>query len=356
MITAESDEIRVRRTEIEKVIFHLVGADSAKQKRILQTSIYLHERLIYWRKFMTKIQMQLLTAMFLILLSTFFIKAQDSTDTDEPIRIQTNLVQTTLRITDRKNRPVSIGNDDIEIFVDGEPKEVSFIAPLKVKKFVILLDLSSSMSGLKMERSLKFLKSLAENAQEDQIFEVVGFADKSISLGSFSRQNTSLFKQLRNLKANGETALFRTIAERAKENRKDEIMLVITDGVDTYSTSSEKVSAENYLKLTGMLTYLIVFDNSMSYRNQEYAPQADLTARKVVDYFRQSLESVSFITKNERELDDLSKTIIKETTLLTTIGFEMADDDNLQHTLEIKCRNNIFSIQYRKSFLIAGGI
>lgn len=295
-----------------------------------------------------------------IFFSFTFINAQ--TDADEDIiKVNTKSVQTTLRAGNSKGKPQSIEQSDLQLMVDGKPQEIAYFAPNRVNKFIVLLDASDSMKGKRYERCVWFLNELAESALPEQSFDVIVFAERTEFIGTFTKKDKkAIFNKLKKLVPDGETALYESVVETLQKlDRQAETsaLIVLTDGGDNMSSSVTKNKAEKLLGEFGTLTYLIVLDTKMAFRDPTTAP-SDNIAKEAVKDFERILQPVSYIIKNEIQFNKLAASLPREAGYLVKIGFDPEENllsDQQTHKLEIVHSDKRLELNYRQTFLMNKG-
>lgn len=286
--------------------------------------------------------------------------AQDVEITDEVIKVETKSVQTTLRASNSKGKATSVSRNDLRLLVNGQEQKIDYFATEQIKKFTILLDASDSMKGRRYKRCVWFLNELAESSLPGQSFDVITFAEKTQFIGTFTKKDKKqVFDKLKNLKPDGNTALYDSVVHTLEEFDKltdSRALIVITDGGDNVSTVATKDKADYLLSKYGTLTYLIVLDTKMAYRDPLSAPGDDIAKAAVKD-FQKILQPVAFIIKNEIQFNQLATNLAREAGFLIRIGFdpnEVLLPDKETHKLEIIHSDNRLQLNYRQSFSVKG--
>ena len=186
----------------------------------------------------------------LLLVSTLFCTLsfnptgaqQQSTDDDEVVRVNTDLVVLNVTVADSAGKFAhGLKRSDFKLFEDGKEQTIaSFTAEETPFAAVVLLDTSGSMeSRITMARSaaIRFLDGLREN----DVAAVYHFASKIELVQEFS-PSRDLAQVAFNLKADGMTALNDAIVKAARDlserEEKRRAIVVLSDGADTYSKAS----------------------------------------------------------------------------------------------------------------------
>jgi Mg-chelatase subunit ChlD len=295
-----------------------------------------------------------------VLLLTLIASTADSIrcQDDEEITIETESVLTTLRASNRKNKPVAVKKDDIRVYLDGRQQDISYFAVNQVNRFVILLDASASMRGRRFHRSVKFINELAENSLPGQSFDVFVFAEQTEFIGTMTKKDKrDVLDRLRNFSPRGETALYESVVHTLYEfdkNSEASALIVVTDGEDNLSTDSIKQEADKLLGQFGTMTYLVVLGTRSAFRNPEMFSR-DRAAEQAIKSFQKILQPVAFIAEFDIELNRLADRLPREAGFLVRVGFdpeEIAKSDSGLHTLEIVHRDTNLNLSYRRTILM----
>ena len=161
-------------------------------------------------------------------------------------RSEADLTHFGVTVVDKRGTIVStLTADDFEIIEDGKPQVISQFArgvegPAPDLHAGIMLDTSESMAAdrnLSHSAAIKFLNRLPEAKD----LTLVDF-DSEIRLGRFSQDDfPRLVERIRNRKVEGMTALYDAFViylERALANSGRSVLVALTDGGDSRSTSS----------------------------------------------------------------------------------------------------------------------
>ncbi|MCY7377408.1 MAG: VWA domain-containing protein [Pyrinomonadaceae bacterium] len=193
---------------------------------------------------------------------TVSVAAQDS---DEVIRIDTELVPFEVTVTDKDGKPVrGLEAKDFKIFEDGEERPIEFFEPIKRNDgrpltIVFALDVSGSVTGEELGRLRDAMRNFTANlADYDSYFAVMTFGMQVKTLQSFTNRPDKLEKTfekllreqeglsthaydavddaIRLLKRKSPSAIKNKIAKRA--------VILITDGFPVGDTVAPKTVIE----------------------------------------------------------------------------------------------------------------
>jgi len=182
------------------------------------------------------------------------IASAQSPQEDEVVRINTDQVILNITVTDRSGQYVrGLRIPDFKIYEDGKEVPVSAIANFSVQETpfasVILLDTSGSMENrLSLARSaaIRFLDGL----RDEDVAAVYKFDTKIERLQDFS-SGRDLAPLAFGIKANGMTVLNDAIVQAAsvlaERPEKRKAILVLSDGLDTYSKATSGKALDSAL-------------------------------------------------------------------------------------------------------------
>jgi Ca-activated chloride channel family protein len=186
-----------------------------------------------------------------IILCALLIPAFAAAQEDDVVRVDTDLVVLNVTVTDKAGQYVSgLRLSDFEIFEDGVE-----VPPLSISGFsvyespfasVVLLDTSGSMeTRLSLGRSaaIRFLDRL----RAEDVASVYKFDSKVELLQEFSGER-DLAPMAFGIRAKGMTTLNDAIVEAARalseRTEKRKAIVVLSDGLDTYSKASPDKALE----------------------------------------------------------------------------------------------------------------
>jgi len=182
------------------------------------------------------------------------IASAQSPQEDEVVRINTDQVILNITVTDRSGQYVrGLRLPDFKIYEDGKEVPVSAIANFSLQETpfasVILLDTSGSMENrLSLARSaaIRFLDGL----RDEDVAAVYKFDTKIERLQDFS-SGRDLAPLAFGIKANGMTVLNDAIVQAAsvlaERPEKRKAILVLSDGLDTYSKATSGKALDSAL-------------------------------------------------------------------------------------------------------------
>ncbi len=175
---------------------------------------------------------------------------------DDVLRVNTDLVVLNITVTDKAGKYVpGLRQSDFKIYEDGKEVSVQQISSFSVHEepfaAVVLLDTSGSMdSRLSLARSaaIRFLDRL----RPEDVAAVYRFDFKVERIQQFS-SDRDLAPMAFGIRAKGMTTLNDAIVDASKvlsqRNEKRKAIVVLSDGVDTYSRASSDTAIESALAI-----------------------------------------------------------------------------------------------------------
>jgi Ca-activated chloride channel family protein len=271
------------------------------------------------------------------------------------IRVEVNLVQLHVRVTDGSGRTVSgLGRDAFQLRVDGKPQPITQFqgedAPVTAG---IVIDNSASMAPKRSEVIASALAFARASNQQDQMF-VVHFSDTArlgLPAGKpFTGDISELETAISRFEIQGATAIYDalSLAETQFNNlsfsRKD--LLLITDGGDNASRQATLKDVLDGALKTGISIFPVgIFDETDRYRNPEVLKQlARVTG------------GAAFFPPTLGDTTAVCREIAHEIRSQYTIGFEGAEDgkfhpvtitanDPIRGKLTVHAREGYFAVK-----------
>jgi Ca-activated chloride channel family protein len=276
------------------------------------------------------------------------VKAQD----DEVVRVNTDLVVMNLTVTDSTGQYVrGMRKSDFKLYEDGKEIDPSLIASFVLQESpfasVVLLDTSGSMeSRLSLGRSaaIRFLDGL----RAEDVAAVFRFDTKVEQVQDFSG-GRDLAPMAYGIRARGMTTLNDAIIEAAKvlANRPEQrkAIVVLSDGVDTYSKSSAGKALESALAV-GASIYAV--DMSPS----DGAVLKNSHSAAVLKNFAEKTGGRFVATPGGPALRDAFASIAEELGHQYTLAFRPGNQtrDGKWRTLEVKIERKDLTVRTRKGY------
>jgi len=193
---------------------------------------------------------------FGFLLATLLLatSAQSTQQDEDVVRVNTDLVVLNLTVTDKSGQYVQgLRISDFKVYEDGKEVDAKLIASFSLQESpyasVVLLDSSGSMEArLSLARSaaIRFLDGL----RDEDVAAVYRFDSKVERVQEFSG-GRDLAPIAFGIRARGMTTLNDAIVEAAKvladRPEKRKAIVVLSDGMDTFSKASSNKAVESAL-------------------------------------------------------------------------------------------------------------
>jgi len=219
--------------------------------------------------------------------------------------VKVGLVSLYATVHDAKGKVVdNLTREDFLIYDNGEPQTITQFSreyvPLSV---VVLLDISSSMAGHKLDYAKKSLGHfLARLNRGDEALLMV-FNSRPMLLQGFTQDLDRIRRTLGRLKGIGSTALYDAILQGLQEARqahnRRSVLLVLSDGINTYG----KAELQETISLLRRSTAELFAIGIESDAPEEIQYQA--ASRTVLEQLTGSAGGEAFIVVRPKELGDV---------------------------------------------------
>lgn len=271
---------------------------------------------------------------------------------DDVIRVSTELVVLNVTVTDKAGQYVpGMRLSDFTIFEDGKEVTANLVAGFSVHESpfasVVLLDTSGSMeTRLSLARSaaIRFLDRL----RDEDVAAVYKFDSKVEQVQEFSSER-DLAPMAYGVKASGQTTLNDAIVEAAKalatRPEKRKAIVVLSDGMDTYSKATADKAIESALAV-GASIYAVDMSasNGIGLNNRQSAA--------VLRGFAEKSGGRFVATPGGQALRDEFANIADELGHQYTIAFRPLNQshDGKWHKLDVKTSRSELIVRSRKAY------
>jgi len=193
------------------------------------------------------------------------------------VKMNTTLVTVPVVVTNRYGQFVTgLSRNDFRLQENGEPQQITSVSSTETPfNLALLIDTSRSTRnklGAIRKAALNFIKQLQLN---DQVL-IVTFDEKVQFLGDFTNDRRELERAVRSVKSSYLTCLYdavhRTITEKLAPRKGRKAIVLLTDGVDTYSRQATYESTLELVSNTGVSSYAIQYET----RNDGGPPMSPL--------------------------------------------------------------------------------
>jgi len=291
-----------------------------------------------------------LSRTLLFLFATFLLSFSFSVfaqDDDDVVTVDSSIVVINATVTDGSGNHVSgLRQNQFSVFENGVEQEVGFFAAEETPfAAVILLDTSGSMEQrVSMARSaaIRFLDGIRDT-DNAQIYRF----DSKVSLVQKFSNSRDVSEKIFDLKADGMTALNDAIFQAAKDlgdrPEKRRAIIVLSDGMDTYSGHS----AEKALK-AALAVNASIYTVDMSAANDKQRSQT----QNVLRNFAEKTGGMFIATPGGIAMRDAFHKIVEELGTQYTISYQPknAAKDGKWRAIEVRVTKPNLSIRTRKGY------
>ncbi|MFQ5778703.1 MAG: VWA domain-containing protein [Terriglobia bacterium] len=200
----------------------------------------------------------LLYVLFLVLpvISPPFLWAQlpPPPEPETVMRVDVDLVVLPVSVTDNQYRGVSgLGAENFEVYEDGVRQEITRVQELDSPISVgLLFDASGSVTG-NIELCRGAVRTFFGFAHPDDEYFLIEFATRPVLLVPFTTEIERILGHVGAARAGGRTAMydavFRALAQMEKARHKRKILLVLSDGQDNFSSTTEQDVANILMRM-----------------------------------------------------------------------------------------------------------
>lgn len=263
------------------------------------------------------------------------------TPDDEVIKIDTELVNLSVRVIDRgTNRPVNnLQEKDFKILEDGVVQQIEFFDKAEVPtNYALVIDNSGSLRQQldKVVEASKILVNTNKPADESMVIRFVG-RDKIEIEQPFTSNKTDLIDALDNLYIEGgQTAIIdavylavENVDEYERNQKGDEkkrrALVLVSDGEDRNSYYNEKQLFE-LLRESEVQIYVIGFVEDLSKEGGFIKKSPQAQAKAFLERIANETGGKAYFPKGTAELPDLAREISSELRTQYSIGYIPSND------------------------------
>jgi Ca-activated chloride channel family protein len=206
------------------------------------------------------------------------VVAEGASHPNDRLRVDVNLVQVPISVTDPMNRLVTgLEKENFSVTDNNVPQAIRYFssqdAPITIG---VVFDLSGSMSS-KFTRSRKALTEFLRTSNPQDEFFVVGFNDRPSIIVDYTSDVDDVEARMVMLKPERRTALIDAVylgVDHLRQARYDrKALLIISDGGDNRSRYTEN-ELERVVRESGVQIYSIgIFDNYAPSPEEQMGPE-----------------------------------------------------------------------------------
>ncbi|MBC7900950.1 MAG: VWA domain-containing protein [Saprospiraceae bacterium] len=262
-------------------------------------------------------------------------------DEDEVIKVDTELVNLSVRVIDRNNRPVNgLQQAEFKIFEDNVPQKIEFFSKSEVPtNYALVVDNSGSLRH-QLEKVIEAGKILVNTNRPDDETSIIRFVsrDKISIEQAFTANKTDLNDALENLFIEGgQTAIIDAVYLAAEQvdkyektrgnDRKRRALVVVSDGEDRDSYYNEAQLFE-MLRETDVQIYTIGFVGDLSKEGGFISKSPQGKAKAFLERMATESGGKSYFPNDIAELAGLATEIGSELRLQYSLGYIPSNDRN----------------------------
>ena len=273
------------------------------------------------------------------------------TPDDEVIKIDTELVNLTVRVVDRNNHVLNnIPEDQFKIYEDGTLQKIDFFSTSDVPtNYAIVVDNSGSMRAQldKVIEAGKIMVNTNHKTDETELIRFIG-RDKISVDQTFTTNKSDLVDALDNLLIEGgQTAVrdavylaVQSVDEYEKTKKMDDhkrrAIVLVSDGEDRDSFYSEKQLFE-LLRESEVQIYVIGFVDDLSKEGGFISKSPQAKAKAFLERMATETGGKAYFPANVNELPQLGRDISSELRTQYSIGYIPTNDrhDGTYRTIKV---------------------
>lgn len=255
-------------------------------------------------------------------------------------KVDTELVNLSVRVIDRNNRPVnSLKQPDFKIFEDNVLQEIGFFSKSELPtNYSIVIDNSGSLRN-QIDQVIEASKILVNTNRPDDDTSIIRFisSEKIEILQDFTSDKSDLDYALEKLYIEGgQTAIIDAVylaAEKVSSyekslnptDRKRRALILVSDGEDVSSYYSQQ-QLFNMLRETDVQIYVVGFVNDLSTEKGFITKSKQSKAKAFLERLAADTGGKAYFPANTGELNGIAKDIASELRTQYSIGYIPSND------------------------------
>lgn len=260
---------------------------------------------------------------------------------DEIIKIDTEIVNLSVRVIDRNNRPINnLSQKDFTILENNIAQPIEFFSKAEVPtNYSLVIDNSGSLRQ-QLEKVIEAGKIIVGTNRPDDETSVIRFisSDKIEILQDFTPNKTDINDALENLYIEGgQTAIIDAVylaAEKVTEyekrdgnDRKRRALILVSDGEDRDSFYKEQQLFE-LLRETDVQIYTIGFVGELSKEGGFISKSPQSKAKSFLEKLATETGGKSYFPSNINDLESIAKDISSELRTQYLITYAPTNEQN----------------------------
>jgi len=246
-------------------------------------------------------------------------------NSDEPVKVKTDLVTLTLTVTDLYGRYVSgLSKEAFAVTDNNQQQEITFFsdtdAPVSVG---ILFDVSGSMAGEKIQKARTALERFINSSHPNDEYFLIAFNSRAQLLMDRTRDGEAVLQKLTLVTPHQNTALYDACylgLERVTRGiHQKKALLIISDGQDNASRYNFG-EVRRLMKESDVVTYAVgILDHGDS------GSAVGMQGQAFLDELTSVTGGKSFYPSNDVEMDEIFERIALELRHQYSIGYTPSD-------------------------------
>ena len=262
------------------------------------------------------------------------------TPDDEPLKIDTELVNLSVRVIDRNNRPINnLQEGDFKVLEDGQPQKIEFFSRSEIPtNYSLVLDNSGSLRS-QLEKVIEAGKIIVDTNRKDDETSIIRFVsrDKITVEQPFTANKQDLDDTLDNLFIEGgQTAIIDAVYLAVQQvtdyekslsaaDRKRRALILVTDGEDRDSYYNEAQLFE-LLKESDVQIYVVGFVGELSKEGGFISKSPQSKAKAFLERMAADTGGKAYFPSSVSELPEIAKNIGSEMRTQFSIGYLPTND------------------------------
>ena len=271
---------------------------------------------------------------------------------DSIIKIDTELVNLSVRVIDRNNRPINnVSEREFKIYEDGVLQKIDFFSRAEVPtNYALVIDNSGSLRQ-QLDKVVEAGKVFVNTNRVDDETMIIRFVgrDKIEIEQPFTSNKVDLNDALDNLYVEGgQTAVIDAVylaAENVEEykrttgsvDKRRRALILVTDGEDRNSYYNEKQLFE-LLRESDVQIYVIGFVDDLSKEGGFIGKSPQGKAKALLERLASETGGKAYFPKSSAELPGLAREISNELRTQYSIGYIPSNDrkDGTYRTIKVQ--------------------
>ena len=259
---------------------------------------------------------------------------------DEPIKIDTELVNLNVRVVDRNNRSIAnLSQNDFTVYEDNVPQKIEFFSKSEVPtNYAMVIDNSGSMR-LMLDKVIEASKIIVNTNRKDDETSIIRFvdSDKIEITQEFTSNKSDILESLDNMFIEGgPTAIIDAVylaAERVDQyektrnpnDRKRRALVLVSDGEDRDSFYKEQQLFE-LLRESDVQIFAVGFVNELSKEGGFIGKSPQGKAKAFLERLAKDTGGKVYFPNSISELNGIAQDIANELRTQYMISYQPAED------------------------------